>query len=163
MRSAYRGEESRQGGTSEADLVEGDRIDEEGVLALIAGARSRLIVLDDEGGGLLGCCQLEDRGEGHTYLGTLAVRPRQQGGGVGRRLVAEAERRAVEAFGATAMEMTVVEQQLALRAWYGRLGFAPTGEMRPFPYDDPNNAVPLRDALAFVVLRKDLGAHATSG
>lgn len=162
VRSAYRGEESRQGWTSEADLVEGSRIDTDGVLALIAGSSSMLLVLDDESGPL-GCCQLEDRGDGLAYLGTLAVRPHQQGGGVGRRLVTDAEHRAVEAFGSSAIEMTVVKQQVALLAWYERLGFAPTGETRPFPYDDPGHAVPLRDDLEFVVLRKDLrpGTHLT--
>ncbi len=154
VRSAYRGDESREGWTSEADLVEGGRIDADGVLALIAGSSSMLIVLDDPAG-LLGCCQLEDRGDGLAYLGMLAVRPRQQGGGVGRRLVSDAERRAVDTFGATAMEMTVVKQQVALLAWYERLGFARTGETRPFPYDDPDHAVPLRDDLEFVVLRKE--------
>jgi ribosomal protein S18 acetylase RimI-like enzyme len=156
IRSAYRGESSRQGWTSEADLVEGDRIGAGQVLAMIDGPHSELIVLDGEDG-LTACCQLEDRGGQVTYFGTFAVSPAAQGGGIGRRLMAEAERQAVGRFGATVLEMTVLAQQDKLIAWYERLGFRRTGERRPFPADG-RYARPLRDDLSFVVLAKPLRA-----
>lgn len=155
VRSAYRGSASRAGWTSEAHLVDGERIDERQVLDLIDRPRSMLLVLED-GDGLLACCQLEDRGAGLAYLGTLAVQPKAQGRGVGRRVVAEAERRVAGAFAARALELTVLAQQQALILWYERLGFRRTGETRPFPAD-PLYARPKRDDLHFVVLRKQLG------
>jgi ribosomal protein S18 acetylase RimI-like enzyme len=154
IRSAYRGDTSRAGWTTEADLVSGDRIDAGQVLAMIGGPRSVLIVLDGEDG-LTACCQLEDRGGGVTYFGTFAVSPAGQGGGIGRRLMAEAERQALTRYGATILEMTVLAQQVKLIGWYERLGFRRTGETRPFPADG-TYARPLRDDLYFVVLAKPL-------
>lgn len=152
VRSAYRGS---AGWTSEADLVGGERIDAAQVLELIAHSRSMLLVLE-EGDGLLACCHLEDRGERLAFLGTFAVRPNAQGRGVGRRVMADAERRAVAEFGADVLEITVLAQQAALILWYERLGFERTGEVRPFPADG-RYARPKRDDLHFVVLRKVLG------
>jgi len=158
IRSAYRGEASREGWTSEADLVAGDRIDEPGVLALITAPGSVMLVLDDAVG-LVACCQLEDRNDGVTYFGTFAVDPGAQGGGLGRRMMDEAEQWARNGFDAHTLEMTVLAQQEALIAYYERRGFVRTGEIRPFP-SDPVFARPLRDDLTFVVLRKDLGSAA---
>jgi len=59
VRSAYRGPVSRQGWTSEADFVEGDRIDAAQVSAMIADPDCRLLVLADADG-LLACCQVLD-------------------------------------------------------------------------------------------------------
>jgi ribosomal protein S18 acetylase RimI-like enzyme len=154
IRSAYRGEASRDGWTSEADLVEGDRIDLAQVRHIIATPDSMMIVLG-QGDGITACCAVEDRGEGLAYFGTFAVSPAAQGHGTGRRVMAEAERRAVAGFGAATMEITVLAQQTALLAWYERLGFRRTGEQRPFPAD-PKFARPLRDDLYFVVLTKKL-------
>jgi ribosomal protein S18 acetylase RimI-like enzyme len=156
IRSAYRGDTSRAGWTSEADLVSGDRIDSGQVLAMIGGPGSVLIVLDGEDG-LTGCCQVEDRGAAVAYFGTFAVSPAAQGGGIGRRLIAEAERQATGRFGAAVLEMTVLAQQDKLIAWYERLGFHRTGERRPFPADG-RFARPLRDDLYFIVLAKPLAA-----
>jgi N-acetylglutamate synthase-like GNAT family acetyltransferase len=149
VRSAYRGS---AGWTSEADLVGGERIDAAQVLKLITHARSMLLVLE-ENDGLLACCHLEDLGERLALLGTFAVRPKAQDHGVGRRMMAEAERWAAAEFGADALEITVLAQQAALILWYERLGFERTGEVRPFPVD-ARYARPKRDDLHFVVLRK---------
>jgi len=154
IRLAYRGEASRQGWTSEADLVDGDRVNIEQVLGLIEGPNSMMLVLDGEDG-ITACCQLEDRGNSLAYFGTFAVSPAAQGAGLGRRLMAEAERQAVLAFGADVLEMTVLAQQEMLIAWYERLGFRRTGETRPFPADQ-TFARPLRDGLHFVALAKSL-------
>jgi ribosomal protein S18 acetylase RimI-like enzyme len=161
IRSAYRGESSRQGWTSEADLVQGERISADQVRAIIDGPRSLMLVLED-GPGLLACCQLEDYGSGLTYFGTFAVSPAAQGGGIGRALMAQAERQAVASFGAVALEMTVLAQQDKLLAWYERLGFRRTGETRPFPVDQ-TFAQPLRDDLYFAVLIKQLPREPAAG
>src|ERR1700728_4029607 len=152
IRRAYRGEASRQGWTSEADLVSGDRINVEQVLRLIDGPNSMMLVLDEEDG-ITGCCRLEDRGNSLAYFGTFAVSPAAQGAGLGRRLMAEAQRQAVLTFGSAVVEMPVLAEQEMLIAWYERLGFRRTGETRPFPADE-TFARPLRDDLHFVVLAK---------
>ena len=154
VRSAYRGVESRDGWTSEADLVGGDRIDEAGVLALITTPGSMMLIAREDDG-VVACCQLQDQGGNVTYFGTFAVDPRRQGAGLGRQLMAAAEHAAVDVFAARQMEMTVLAQQGALIAHYERKGFVRTGEVRPFPAD-PVLARPLREDLYFVVLRKTL-------
>lgn len=154
VRSAYRGEASRTGWTSEADLVEGERIDLDQVHTMIADPKSVLLVLPDAEG-LLACAQVVDLGDGLSYFGTFAVRPQRQGGGVGRQVMAAAERWARSTFAAHAMEMTVLTQQDNLISWYERLGFCRTGETRTFPADE-KFARPRRGDLTFAVLSKDL-------
>lgn len=154
IRSAYRGESSRQGWTSEADLVDGDRINAEQVLARIEEPNSIMLVFD-EGNKIIACCQVADRGSNVAYFGTFAVTPAAQGAGLGRRVMAEAERSAVLTFGSAVLELTVLAQQEKLIAWYERLGFSRSGETRPFPAD-PEFARPLRNDLYFVVLSKNL-------
>jgi len=154
IRSAYRGQDSRAGWTSEADLVEGERISRDQVLAMISAGGSVLLVGEDAGQ-IVACCQLRNEGAGLAYFGTFAVSPQAQGAGLGRRLMAEAERQAVGAFAATRLEMTVLAQQDKLIAYYERRGFRRTGETRPFPAD-PRYARPLRDDLCFAVLEKPL-------
>lgn len=158
IHSAYRGDSSRQGWTTEADLLDGPRVDAAQVLALIADPSSTVLVLSDEYG-ILACCQLEDRRTELAYFGMFAVRPGFQGGGVGRRVMDEAFRIAQESFGATAMEMTVIAQRAELIAWYERLGFVRTGEKRPFPYGRPEFGTPQRNDLHFVVLRRELATQ----
>ena len=127
IRSAYRGQDSRAGWTSEADLVEGERISRDQVLAMISAGGSLLLVVADAAQ-LVACCQLRNQGAGLAYFGTFAVSPQAQGAGLGRQLMAEAERQAVAAFAATCLEMTVLAQQDKLIAYYERRGFRRTGE-----------------------------------
>ena len=155
IHSAYRGDSSKQGWTTEAHLLGGPRTDVDQVLAVISHPRTSMLLLTDDAG-ILACCQLEDRGDGLAYFGMFAVRPGFQGGGIGRRVMAEAERLVRSTFDATAMEMTVIGQRAELIAWYERLGFERTGETRPFPYGQPVFGTPQREDLHFVVLRKKL-------
>jgi predicted N-acetyltransferase YhbS len=82
IRSAYRGDASRAGWTSEADLVEGERIDLDPLLRLLGAASSRILVVEDRSNPVA-CCQLENREAGVVYLGTFAVSPPRQGQGLG--------------------------------------------------------------------------------
>lgn len=153
VESAYRGESSRAGWTSEADLLHGQRTDAEGVRAVIESPHSRMLVAE-RGGELVACCQLERRGE-IGYFGMFSVRPGAQGGGVGRAVLAEAERIAREA-GDRELHMTVIVQRAELIAYYERRGYRRTGELSPFPYGDERFGVPQRDDLAFELLVKRL-------
>ena len=153
VESAYRGEVSRAGWTTEADFLAGQRIDAEGVAADI-GKTGSVIVLAEQNGQLLACCHLENIGE-VCYFGMFSVAPHLQGDGIGKQLMQEAERMAL-AWQCTAMEMTVIDIRDELIAFYERRGYARTGIKKPFPYGDARFGLPLREDLRFEVLRKDL-------
>ena len=152
VNSAYRGESSRAGWSTEADLIGGIRVDAERVDAAITGDGHVVLVHESEEG-LVGCVQLEMTGE-DCYLGMLTVRPTLQGGGLGRRLIDAAEEWASTRWHARAMYMTVLEQRPELIAWYERRGYSITSERKPFPYGDERWGLPARDDLEFLVLRK---------
>ncbi|MEU8761381.1 GNAT family N-acetyltransferase [Streptomyces sp. NPDC048659] len=155
VESAYRGDSSRTGWTTEADILQGQRTDAEGVAAVITAPGSRLMVVERDGE-LVACCQLEHRGDA-AYFGMFAVRPELQGAGLGRQIIAEAERRVRELWDVAEMHMTVISVREELIAWYERRGYRRTGRMTPFPYGDERFGLPQRDDLQFELLVKQLG------
>lgn len=158
VQSAYRGDASRAGWTTEADLLDGQRADDAMVRALLGAPGSTVLVLDDPAGGaLLACCHVQVRPDGSCYVGMLAVRPDAQARGLGRVMLGAAEHRARTA-GADRLEMTVIAQRAELIAWYQRLGFADTGERSPFPYGDDRFGLPRRPDLEFRHLARSLVA-----
>ncbi|MYV39252.1 GNAT family N-acetyltransferase [Streptomyces sp. SID1328] len=154
VESAYRGDASRAGWTTEADILDGQRTDPEGVRQVIKTPDSRLLVVEREGR-IVACCQLEHRGT-HAYFGMFAVSPSLQGAGLGKTVMAEAERLARADWGATEMHMTVISVRDDLIGWYERRGYRRTGETTPFPYGDERFGIPRRPDLRFELLVKSL-------
>ncbi len=154
VESAYRGESSRAGWTTEADLLDGQRTDAKSVAALVADPSGR-IVLASEGDAIVGTAHLAREGD-RAWFGMFAVRPTRQRGGVGHALLAECERIVREEWRLPRLGMTVIWTRAELIDWYRRRGYAPTGETRPFPYGQPRFGRPKRDDLHFIVLAKDL-------
>ena len=157
VQSAYRGEASRAGWTTEADLLDGQRTDPDDVREIIESPDSRIRLGHDDAAGLVVCCQLERKPGGSCHFGMFAVSPTRQAGGIGREMLAEAERIAADELGAHTMEMTVITQRRELIAWYERRGYTVTGESRPFPHSDERFGLPRRTDLVFEVLAKPLG------
>jgi ribosomal protein S18 acetylase RimI-like enzyme len=154
IEAAYRGDSSRAGWTTEADILQGQRTDPDGVLDVIKAPNSRLLTVEQDGR-IVACCQLEHRGD-HAYFGMFAVNPTAQGSGLGKTIMAQAERQARENWGATEMHMTVISVREDLIAWYERRGYRRTGRMTPFPYGDERFGIPQRDDLQFELLVKPL-------
>jgi ribosomal protein S18 acetylase RimI-like enzyme len=157
VEAAYRGEASRAGWTHEADLLDGQRTDPEGVRGCIERPES-LLLLAERGGELVACAHLAVE-QGAGYFGMFSVRPGLQGAGIGKRVLAEAERIARDELGQERLRMTVIAQRAELIAYYERRGFARTGAHEPFPYGDERFGVPRRDDLRFAVLEKVLPAR----
>ena len=154
VESAYRGDVSRKGWTTEADLLDGQRTDPVGVTELITKPDSCML-LAERNGTLLACANLEKRGDA-GYFGMFSVRPDLQGGGIGRATLAEAERIARDDWHCREMQMTVISVRDELIAWYERRGYKRTGKYSPFPYGDERFGVPKRDDLRFELLVKPL-------
>lgn len=150
---AYRQAEGQTGWKVES-LVGGQRIDAS-LLADDLAQPGAVLLVAREGGEHVGHVRLDDLGGSTWYLSMLTVRPDRQDGGMGRRLLAAAEAWA-KGHGAQRMQMSVLHAREELRAWYGRRGYAETGETKPFPYGDARFGQPTREGLFFVVLEKAL-------
>lgn len=157
VNSSFRGDSSRAGWTTEADMLGGQRTDPDSLRADLA-ARPGAVVLsmrEAPDGAPLGCVWLEPKGDGVWYLGMLTIRPDLQARRLGRALLGSAEEHAA-ARGAERMRMTVITLRDTLIAWYERRGYVRTGELLPFPYGDARFGLPKRDDLRFEVLEKRL-------
>ncbi|TQM17643.1 ribosomal protein S18 acetylase RimI-like enzyme [Pseudoxanthomonas sp. 3HH-4] len=152
--SAYRGDVSKRGWTTEADLLDGQRIDADALRRDIERPRSRIVIAERDGA-LLACAHVADD-DGTGYFGMFSVRPDLQGAGVGKAMLAEAERIARAEWRLPAMRMTVIDLRDELIAFYERRGYARTGIKKPFPYGDARYGIPKRDDLRFEVLEKPL-------
>jgi ribosomal protein S18 acetylase RimI-like enzyme len=152
--SAYRGDASRKGWTTEADFLDGSRIEPDVLREDLHKPRSRVLVAERDGE-MVACAHVADQ-EGAGYFGMFSVRPTLQGGGIGDTLLREAERVAREEWTLPAMRMTVIDIRDSLIAWYERRGYRRTGVKKPFPYGDARFGIPKRDDLRFEVLEKAL-------
>ena len=156
VESAYRGDVSRGGWTTEADLLDGQRTDPVSLAELLVRPGSRVLVADSDDW-LLACAHIEKQGD-IGYFGMFSVRPDLQGAGVGRAVLAEGERIAREEWQCREMQMTVISCRDELVAWYERRGYRRSGIFKPFPYGDERFGIPKRDDLRFEILAKPLAA-----
>ena len=150
INSAYRGETSKKGWTTEADLLGGIRIDKESLKNLLT-AKGSLILKYTESGTILGCVNLVAK-ENILYLGMLTVSPTEQQNGIGKKLLNASESYA-QLNGFQEIEMTVISKRSELIEYYKRRGFQETGEKRPFPKDELKFGKPKTD-IEFTVLKK---------
>lgn len=153
VNSAYRGESSKQGWTTEADFLDGQRTDDAEILKLIETDGS-LILLCFQDGDLIGSVHLE-RTEAGAYLGMFTVKPTLQARGIGKRFLAAAERTVQTEWGATRIEMAVITRRTELIAFYERRGYRRTGRFEPFPADE-KFGLPKVAGLQFEYLEKTL-------
>ena len=151
VNSAYRGDSSRKGWTTEADLLGGIRTSADSLRAMYQNPNA-LILKYEESGQLLGCVYVETKGD-DLYVGMLTVSPDAQANGIGKQLLRAAEQMALDKK-CRAVSMTVITQRHELIAWYERRGYRPTGETQPFP-NDPRFGIP-KQPLEFIVMEKVL-------
>lgn len=156
VNSGYRGESSKQGWTTEADILGGQRTDPEKILEMIGAKDSRVELAFAADGALIGCVHLKKEADGACYLGMLTVDPKRQAGGIGK-LVMEQSERIARAWGCGRMRMTVISVRSELVAYYERRGYVKTGATEPFPENDPRFGLPRVRGLMFAELAKPLG------
>jgi len=167
VNSAYRGESSRAGWTTEADYIDGQRTSGDDLAAELAAADQPVLLVLRQGAArdVLACVLIETvalSGAAAGYIGMLTVRPDLQAVGLGRRMLDAAEDE-VRRRGFDIAWMTVVSIRGGLISWYKRRGYILTGERRPFPYGDERFGLPRAEGLEFVVLAKTLFSSPACG
>jgi ribosomal protein S18 acetylase RimI-like enzyme len=159
VESAYRGDASRAGWTTEADLLDGRRTGADDIHDCVNRERSVILIAEtaaaDGAPQMLACAHIAEE-EGAGYFGMFSVQPNLQGGGIGKRVIDEAERIVRDEWRLPAMRMTVIDVRDELIAFYERRGYVRTGKLKPFPYGDERFGLPKRDDLRFEVLEKAL-------
>lgn len=154
VNAAYRGDASRSGWTTEADLIAGTkRIDVASLQAMLESDNETVLLLRNTDAVLEGCVYLQQQPQG-MYLGMLSVWPLQQAQGTGKRLMQAAEDFA-RSQQVHRMFMSVITVRTELIAWYQRRGYNDTGERKPFP-NNPLFGTPLQP-LEFMILEKEIG------
>jgi ribosomal protein S18 acetylase RimI-like enzyme len=179
---AYRGEATAGRWNSEAHLLRGPRTSDQEISTLIAREDTRFLLAVTDGR-IAGCCLLQGLGRDATrnwssadqahipgagstpctppvtetnaaYFGMFAIDPDIHGGGLGKLLLAEAERRVRDLWAANQMVMTVINLRTELIDWYKRRGYRLTGATLPFPFNDTSGETTRNFHL--VEMRKDL-------
>ena len=152
INSAYRGETSKKGWTTEADLLEGTRTSEEELISIIASSNHYLLkfIRDEK---IIGSVLLIAKKE-VLYLGMLTVSPELQNSGIGKQLLQVAEQLAQQ-LELSRIQMTVIGIRKELLAWYIRNGYEDTGMREPFPFGEGDKAL-TSEPLDFIVLEKKL-------
>lgn len=151
LNTTYRGDASRQGWTTEADLIAGNtRADEKMMQEVIDKPGTAMLVYKNPDGKIIGCVNLQQHGK-KIYLGMFSVSPQLQGGGIGKQLLKAAEEYAIKK-NCRAIYMTVISVRNELIDWYMRHGYVDTGERKPFEEDGTTGQH--LQKLEFMVLEK---------
>jgi ribosomal protein S18 acetylase RimI-like enzyme len=152
VNSAYRGNSSKKGWTTEAELLDGTRTDSDTLLEQLNQSGQTILKATDQSQKIIGCVSLQEKKD-TLYLGMLTVQPDIQAIGIGKKLLNAAEEFA-RSHTIFCIEMTVISVRHELIAWYQRRGYQLTGEKRAFP---PETKFGIRKQdLEFVVLEKKL-------
>ena len=151
VNSAYRGEFSKKGWTTEADLLDGFRTDEEALKKMVNKKNSVILKCINNEGDIIGCVYLQKQNV-KLYLGMLTVSPLFQNKGTGKKLLKAAEQYALENK-CSSIYMTVISIRYELIQWYERHGYKQTGERKPFHPESSRFGLPKRQ-LEFIVLGK---------
>lgn len=152
INSAYRGETSKKGWTTEANLLEGKRTNEEELTETLLDPKNTILKFTDNDT-IIGSVLLIEK-EHQLYLGMLTVSPELQNSGIGKKLLAEAENHA-KALGLSSIIMTVISVREELVAWYKRHGYADTGEREAFPESEIHVTISEKP-LEFIYLEKKI-------
>ncbi len=150
INSAYRGESSKKGWTTEANILEGSRTTEKELTEIIQDKKNTILKFT-ENNQIIGCVLLIEK-EDRLYLGMLTVSPELQNSGVGKKVLQQAEIYASE-LGLSKIVMTVITVREELIAWYNRHGYVDTGAREPFPVSDVFSQTS-NEPLEFMVLEK---------
>ncbi len=135
INKAYRGETSRKGWTTEADILDGLRTTTTEIGKTIKRKATFILigVLKDEIIATM-CCEWQElAGQDTVHFGLIAVKPSLQNKGYGKTLIQAAEAICLREWRVVGYHMAVISIRHELIAFYERLGYKRTGEFAEFP------------------------------
>jgi ribosomal protein S18 acetylase RimI-like enzyme len=135
INSAYRGETSRKGWTTEADILDGLRTTTAEVAKIINRSDAFILigVLEDEIVATICCERQHIAGKHTTHFGMIAVKPSLQNKGYGKDIIHAAETMTQREWRVAGFHMLVISVRSELIEFYERLGYERTGEFQNFP------------------------------
>lgn len=150
---AYRGEDSKKGWTTEADLLQGDkRTDAATLKELMNAPEATLLKYVDDQDKIRGTVYLQKQGN-KLYLGMLSVAPDMQAMGIGKDLMNAATEYAKKE-NCQAIFMRVITVRSELIDWYKKKGYKDSGKREPFPTDN-RFGIPTQE-LEFMIMEKEI-------
>jgi ribosomal protein S18 acetylase RimI-like enzyme len=160
LNSSYRGEFSRQGWTTEANLIDGNiRTDDRNVKKTMKQTGSVFLKYTNGMNEIIGCVNLQHH-DNKIYLGMFSVSPIQQGNGIGKQILQASEEYAKH-LKCASIYMSVISLRTELINWYQRHGYKDTGKRQPFIEDDISGKHLQR--LEFMVMEKIITGQVTVG
>lgn len=154
VNSVYRGEPAKDGWTTEADLLDGQRCDLMMLKDLVAKPNSGFLVLCNTEE-IVACCYLQLVETEVAECGMLSVTPTWQNLGVASLLLHTAEEYARDTWEAQRMRLWVIKQRHELVAYYQRRGYQLIGTTLPFP-EDSRYGIPKVAGLCLLAMEKAL-------
>ena len=152
INSAYRGEDSKKGWTTEAEILGGIRVDEEALTLLITNPNVTILKLSDTDNKILGTVCLEVKLH-ELYLGMFAVSPVIQGKGIGKALLLAAEHHAI-LNNCSKIVISVISTRVELIAWYSRHGYMATGNSIEFDEIEGRFGEPKVEGISLIEMEK---------
>ncbi len=151
VNTAYRGELSRQGWTTEADLLDGRRTELNEISRLLHANNAILLCCKTQNQ-LIGsvCAKYSNK---QVNIGMLAVNPLYQNQGIGKQLLQHAEGYAAKKWRVERYVLEVIDCRHTLISFYERRGYTLTSEKREFPVN-PTLWTPKVEGLALLILAK---------
>ena len=132
INSAYRGETSQLGWTSEADLLAGARTSSQEICQTLTKPDNFILIAKNDIGLIIASISIE-RQHDYAYLSQLAVNPSLQAQGIGKTLLQNAETFAAKNWPVIGCKMSVISCRSELIAFYQRRGYQQTGIFQAFP------------------------------
>ncbi|RYG17866.1 MAG: GNAT family N-acetyltransferase [Chitinophagaceae bacterium] len=154
VNSAYRGEDSKKGWTTEAEILGGIRVDEEALKILVEKPKVTILKLNDINDQIIGTVCLEIKSQ-ELYLGMFAVSPLEQGKGIGKALLVAAENHALQN-NCKKIVISVISTRVELIEWYRRHGYVSTGNSIAFDEIEGRFGEPKVAAISLIEMEKVL-------
>lgn len=155
VNSAYRGDGSKVGWTTEADFLDGQRTDDLSIRSIILEPNNSIELAFEEGSlEIVGLVHLKIEKDHALYFGMLTVNPKSQSIGLGKKIISHIEAIALEKH-LSKLRISVINLRVELIEFYKRRGFKSTGLSIPFPAD-PRFGIPKVEGLELIEFERSL-------